>query len=114
VTVRSLSEAVERIIADRSDPIADPSSGARLGERSLQVLQNMSAELERLNRPRRQQDFSLILMMATLVQMLALMAAFWGTAALYEADAPSAAARFALACFFQAAAIGAWVVDRFR
>lgn len=77
-------------------------------------LERIHETLDRAHRSQRQHDFSVLRLLGTLLQMIALVAAAWGLAALFTEDAAFATARLTLACFFQLAAATAFGVDRFR
>jgi len=61
----------------------------------------------------RQTDFSLLRLVASLLQMLAAVGAMWGVAGLLS-DSADAVPRLLLACFLQLAAATAMLADRFR
>lgn len=114
IVVSSLKEAAARILRESGETSVGEKTSASMADRSLRMLERMSGELERMTRPRKQRDFSVLLLVATFLQVLAVMAGLWAAAAMFDGAKESTTARFAMACFLQVSAIGAWVVDRFR
>ncbi len=105
--VHTLDEAAD-LIAHAGAPGASPTSSDAT-ERLLAEIRDL---LDRSTRRRRQQDFSLLRLAASLLQMLAVVVALWGLTALLSGGATSATARFALAIFLQLAALCAFQADR--
>lgn len=114
IVVSSLKEAAARILRESGETSVGEKTSVSMADRSLRMLERMSGELERMTRPRKQRDFSVLLLVATFLQVLAVMAGLWAAAAMFDGAKESTTARFAMACFLQVSAIGAWVVDRFR
>ncbi len=114
IVVSSLKEAAARILRESGETLVGEKTSVSMADRSLRMLERMSGELERMTRPRKQRDFSVLLLVATFLQVLAVMAGLWAAAAMFDGAKESTTARFAMACFLQVSAIGAWVVDRFR
>lgn len=81
---------------------------------SVQLLRRIHDQLDRLQRQRRQQDFSLLRLFGALLQMFAIVGALWGAVALFNDNPTTATARLTLACFLQMAALGAFALDRWR
>lgn len=81
-------------------------------DRVVTLLEGIRNQLDHGHRQSRQQDFSVRKLFAALLQMLAVVSALWGLAALLDERDPTAAARFLLACFFQLAVLAAIAVDR--
>ncbi len=100
---------------DSSHRKAKPSS-ADLGESSevKLLLERILLQLESSNRHERQQDFSVLRLLGSLMQMFAIVAALWGTLNLFDGSADFATAKLTLACFLQIASVSAFAVDRFR
>ena len=125
-TVASLLQACEILEPpppkERSDetparkPSDRPVAGAPAASQNelVHVLSKIHAHLDRSQRQSRQQDFSVVRLFATLIQMFAVVAALWGVLGLVSDEPANATARLALASFLQLAAISAFVVDRFR
>ena len=81
-------------------------------EETVRLLSEIRSILDRAYRSRRHQDFSVLRLVGSLLQMLALVAAAWGLAALL-ADKPTfAIARFALALFLQLCTLTITLTDR--
>jgi len=113
-TVNGLMEAAE--IVER-EPIrlaqSDRSDVANANETG-ELLKRVADQLERANRRDQQHDFSVLRLFGALLQMFAVVAAFWGLIPLLNETADVAAARILLACFFQLGALTVFVIDRFR
>ncbi len=80
----------------------------------VHLLGQINEQLDRAQRQHRQQDFSILRLFGALLQMLAIVAALWGSLALFDERAAAATARLALACFLQLASISTFAIDRFR
>jgi len=128
-TVSSLTEAADMILNQHPAP-ADPQLGgggtrpeaagdsarsptspsAAPGTPGAPDLHSVLVEirnlLDRTSRARRQEDFSLRRLSSTLLQMLAVVVAFWGLFALFADNGAVATARFALAVFLQLTTLG--------
>jgi D-glycero-D-manno-heptose 1,7-bisphosphate phosphatase len=104
----TLEEAV-RIIESHPPPDAAPDADDRI----VAVLERIHDQLDRAQRRQRQNDFSFLRLFGALLQMLAIVVALWGSAALFD-DAAPAAARLLLACFLQLAALTSFALDRIR
>ena len=88
---------------------------AAAGPRTERLLERIHDQLERFLRRERQEDFSFVRLVGTLLQMLAAVTALWGIVTLLSgADPAAATARLLLACFFQLAFLTALVADRLR
>lgn len=83
-------------------------------EEVVHLLGRIHEQLERAQRQHHQQDFSILRLFGALLQMLAIVAALWGSLALFDERAASATGRLALACFLQLASISTFAIDRFR
>ncbi len=116
--VTDLREAADVVLGPRAKRGSDrppPAGGGVLaGDRAVQALDRIHESLERAHRPRRQDDFSLIRLVAALLQMFAIVLALWGAVALFDEDTGVATPRLLLACFLQLASLSAFAVDRFR
>lgn len=115
-TVGSLLEAAELLECDMKrdhDETKNPVGPAR-EDQAIRILGQIRDQLDRAQRQQRQQDFSLARLFGALLQMFAVVAAFWGVIGLFDEEAGPATARFALACFLQLASISAFAIDRFR
>ncbi|MHC4611433.1 MAG: D-glycero-alpha-D-manno-heptose-1,7-bisphosphate 7-phosphatase [Planctomycetota bacterium] len=127
--VGSLREAADMVLKQDVDPgapqkpagpEASSASGRASGcppddvssDRSLQLLTEIRDLLDRSTRSRLQEDFSLLRLCGTLVQMLAVVVAVWGLFALFSDNNAAAIARFALAAFLQLATLTLHVSDR--
>jgi len=91
-----------------ADPKASgsPSAPEPSGSDVHSVLVDIRNLLDRTSRARRQEDFSLRRLSSTLLQMLAVVVAFWGLFALFADNGAVATARFALAIFLQLTTLG--------
>ena len=105
----TLEEAV-RIIESHPPPDAAPEPDDRI----VGVLERIHDQLNRAQRRQRQTDFSFLRLFGALLQMLAIVVALWGTAALFDDNTAPASARFLLACFLQLAALTSFALDRIR
>lgn len=113
--VSSLLEAADLVLKQDAQTSASAASappaapGARPPQqneqtstvRLLPILTEIRNLLDRDARRRRQEDFSLLRLGTTLLQMLAVVAAVWGLLALSSDNNAAAIARFALAVFLQ-------------
>ncbi len=109
-TAASLKEAVQMVLESDGEPQASPPADASPGadptdKKSHELLTEIRDLLDRSSRARRQEDFSLLRLGGTLLQMLAVAAALWGLLPLFSDNAAAATARFALAMFLQLAAL---------
>ena len=122
---RSLHEAANLVLrAGREAPAARASAASNPGEAApdssgrsssvdtVRLLSEIRDLLDRSARRRRQRDFSLLRLAATLMQMLAVVVVLWGLAALMTGAADSATARFTLAIFLQLATLCTFLADR--
>jgi D-glycero-D-manno-heptose 1,7-bisphosphate phosphatase len=114
-----LAEAVELVIADRR-PVRAAAAGAAVSSPAvdrpaapdaLELLTEIRDMLRRRERATQHEDFSVARLLGTLTQMLALVVAAWGIAALFGRT-ELAASRFGLAIFLQLAALTAFLSDR--
>ena len=135
-TAANLAEAADLILG-KSKPIPGPkqasheerktgvkrghgskrsSPGATRHDEVVPMLHKIHDLLEREHKHRRgrQDDFSLMRLLAALLQMFAVVAAVWGGSALLGDQTGIATARLTLACFLQIVSISAFAVDRFR
>ncbi len=113
--VGSLLEAVD--IVEQEADVAPSMEGGPAMPRNAEttsVLTEIRDLLEWQHREDRHRDFSILHLIASLVQMLALMAAGWGVWAMFANDASSALTRFALAGFLQLLMITVVSTDRKR
>lgn len=94
--------------SDRPSPGPDENR-----DRNVELLERILDQLERADRRDRQHDFSVLRLCGALMQMFAIVAAFWGVAALVDAQPSPATARLTLACFLQLASLSAFAIDRF-
>ena len=92
------------------EPVQTPSRDDEI----VDWLAKIHAQNEQAHRRDRQLDFSTLRLFGALLQMLAIVAALWGFAALLNEKDAMASARFLLACFLQLASLSAFAVDRFR
>ncbi|MCP4251548.1 MAG: HAD family hydrolase [bacterium] len=109
-TAASLTEAVQMVLESDGESKATPPAETSPGDgpvdhRSHELLTEIRDLMDRSSRARRQEDFSLLRLGGTLLQMLAVAAALWGLFPLFSDNAPAATARFALAGFLQLAAL---------
>ncbi len=117
--VGSLLEAVamvEKAEAEQGGSQAGSidSGVGREGDRTVPLLTEIRDLLDREQRAAMHDDFSLRRLMATLVQLVALVSAGWGLDAMFSADAGAALARFGLAGFLQLLMISLTLSDRRR
>ena len=80
----------------------------------VDLLKDIRDRIDRAQRQDTQQDFSVLRLFGTLLQMFAIMVAMWGLIAIFDDRAQVATARLTLACFFQLASMTAIAVERFR
>lgn len=107
----------ERVTQDKdsSRPLAEqPSADLENSSEVQSLLERILLQLESSNRQERQQDFSLLRLLGSLLQMFAIVAALWGVLSLFDGLADFATARLMLACFLQIASVSAFAIDRFR
>ncbi len=90
------------------------SSAGGADDEVVSWLRRISEQLDRDRRSRLQDDFSLLRMFGTLVQMFAIVTALWGVVPLFAGESGPAVARFCLAIFLQLAAVTAFVLDRWK
>ena len=91
----------------------DPSTSP-LADEAVPWLERIHEQLDRSNRRQRQHDFSVLRLLGALLQMIAIVSALWGLAALFNDQPAQATPRLLLACFTQLAALTAFGIDRFR
>lgn len=91
-----------------------PSVAAPSADDPIHWLERIHEQLDRSNRRQRQHDFSILRLLGALVQMIAIVSALWGLAAMFDDQPGAATPRLLLACFFQLAAVTAFAIDRFR
>lgn len=121
-TVDSLAEAADAVLrmmaSNQQNPAAKLEATAPEEQvhqdQVLRALDRIHNQLERADRRNRQADFSVLRLFGALLQMIALVAALWGVAALLNEQSAPATARLTLACFLQLASITALAVDRLR
>jgi hypothetical protein len=114
--VMSLAEAVDfldsksktSIVSDRQE-LHQASS-----DRTVELLDQISQQIDRAQRTKRHNDFSVLRLIGALLQMFAIVAAAWGTIALIDGATGDAVARVLLAIFLQISSLTALAVDRFR
>jgi D-glycero-D-manno-heptose 1,7-bisphosphate phosphatase len=92
---------------------ADPPPARGAGP-ELEMLAKIHDQLERSNRQTRQRDFSVVRLVGALLQMFAVVTAAWGFVTLVGNSYDAATARLMLACFFQLAAVSAFIMDYLR
>ncbi len=80
----------------------------------VDLLKDIRDRIDRAQRQDTQQDFSVLRLFGTLLQMFAIMVALWGMIAIFDDRAQVATARLTLACFFQLASMTAIAIERFR
>ena len=115
-TVGTLGEAADLLDRIMSSPDEESRrlTGDSHDDAIIVALERIRDQLERAERKGRQQDFSVLRLFGALIQMFAIVAAFWGTLALLDNEAAAATARLTLACFLQLASIATFVAGRFR
>jgi D-glycero-D-manno-heptose 1,7-bisphosphate phosphatase len=113
--VKTLAEAAE-ILEPKSKTVHPPDAQKQpiSSDRTAALLEQISQQIDRAQRTRRQNDFSVLRLIGALLQMFAIVAAVWGTIALVEDATGFAVARILLAIFLQVASLTALAVDRFR
>ena len=125
--VASLLEAVQMVVKTDAEamstvdePTKNPTRPGDVGpasDEAVELLTDIRDVLDRTHRLNRQQDFSLLRLGSTLLQMLAIVAGLWGLAALFSSDsagATQAIARFALAGLLQLMTLTVTLTDRNR
>jgi len=114
--VAALSEAADMVLnatKPQRENLPDAASSGHEDE-SVRLLRGIHDQLDRLQRERRQHDFSLLRLFGTLLQMFAIVGGLWGAAALLNDDPVTATGRLALACFLQMASLSAFALDHWR
>jgi len=112
-TLLEAVDLVERHMKqDKDVPVEDQASGR--DDDIVTLLAQIHHVLDRNQRQRRQQDFSVLRLFGALLQMFAIMAVLWGAPPLLGEQPDLATARFALACFFQLASLAVFATDRFQ
>lgn len=115
--VPSLREAADAILGRERDAmpqVQQESYSAVSTDRVENLLEQIHETLDRAHRAERQDDFSFLRLGGALLQMFAIVVALWGAAALFNDYFDASAARFALACYLQLAAVSAFAIDRFK
>ncbi len=80
----------------------------------IELLKQISDQQQRAQRDHSQHDFSLLRLFGSLLQMLAIVVAIWGTMSLLDDNHPAASARLLLACFLQVSSISTHIIDHNR
>ncbi len=113
--VKNLVEAVE-VLESRTKVAkpAEPPNPSPASDRTTELLEQISQQIDRAQRTKRHNDFSVLRLIGALLQMFAIVAAVWGTIALVESATGDAVARILLAVFLQISSLTALAVDRFR
>ncbi len=113
--VKSLAEAVELLDSKTksTNPVEQPNPGQG-SNRTAELLEQISQQIERTQRRNRHNDFSVLRLIGALLQMFAIVSGVWGTIALTEGATGDAVARILLAIFLQISSLTALAVDRFR
>ncbi len=124
--VGSLWEAANVVVPSQLKPVqAEQETPARASrapshvestnnDEVVRLLGGIHDQIERVQRQRRQHDFSVLRLFGALLQMFAIVAGAWGTLALLNDQNTAATGRLLLACFFQLASLSAFAIDRFR
>lgn len=113
--VSSLLDAVRIVERETTQTSTSDGQDAQPSEReSVKLLIDIRNLLDRRQRVASQEDFSLIRLVGTLVQMLALVVGLWGVFAMFQDLLPEAQMRFALAIFLQLLTLTMVVANRFR
>ena len=108
--VASILEAARIVEEDQRQ--SDTSSNAPSREDARQLLGEIRDAVTRLQRKDSQEDFSIVRLIGSLTQMLALVVAIWGTLALFNDNEPAAIARYALAGFLQLLTLTVYIASR--
>lgn len=112
--VRSLAEAADMLEPDaKSSRANEPRTDVRT-DRTVELLEKISEQIDRAQRSRRHHDFSVLRLIGALLQMFAIVTAVWATMALVDGSLDQSFIRILFASFLQIAALTALVVDRFR
>ncbi len=80
----------------------------------VELLTKIHNQIDRAQRRERLNDFSLLRLFGSLLQMFAIVAAVWGVVAILGDRSGAATGRLLLACFLQLASISAMAANRFR
>lgn len=113
--VKSLAEAVDLLEPKaKTSPLAEPQKADPRPDRSVELLEQISQQIDRAQRTRRHHDFSVLRLIGALLQMFAIVTAIWATIALVDNSHNDAVIRILFATFLQVAALTALAVDRFR
>ncbi len=100
--------------APPSEPGCPQPGQADTPDDTIKLLTEIRDLLDRSERRERQADFSLLRLVGSLLQMLAVVTALWALAALLGDTSADATPRFMFALFLQLAALTALLADRFR
>ena len=111
--VKNLAEAVALVETKAKAP-ADKGATSPAPDRGIQLLEQISQQIDRAQRTKRQNDFSVLRLIGALLQMFAIVTAIWATIALVDAALNDAVVRILFAMFLQVAALTALAVDQFR
>jgi D,D-heptose 1,7-bisphosphate phosphatase len=112
--VQSLLEAVKIVERETDQSSTIEMRGEQPSEDdSVRLLSEIRNLLDRQQREASQEDFSLLRLVATVVQMLALVVGIWGVFDMFQDALPEAQMRFALAIFLQLLALTmSWSAQR--
>ncbi len=116
--LREAADLVERDMmtsdSDKYDLAQDMIETSPSDDTVVELLKQISDQQNRAHRQASQHDFSLLKLFGTLLQMLAIVVAIWGTMSLLDDNHPAASARLLLACFLQISSISTHVIDHNR
>ncbi len=116
--LREAANLVERdmmeSVNDTNEQTKEPIETSPSNDSVIELLKQISDQQQRTHRERSQHDFSLLKLFGTLLQMLAIVVAIWGTMSLLDDQHDAASARLLLACFLQISSISTYVIDHNR
>lgn len=113
--VKTLAEAAEILeTKTKTGPPPGRDQKNSAGDRTVAVLEQISQQIDRAQRTRRQNDFSVLRLIGALLQMFAILAAAWAAIALVDDAMNHAVTRILFAIFLQIGSLTALTVDHFR
>ena len=115
-TVGNLAQAADLLEGKmkREHEPNDDRPAAPNDQRVVELLTKIHNQIDRAQRRERLNDFSLLRLGGSLLQMFAIVAAVWGVVAMLDDRSGPATGRLLLACFLQLASLSAMAADRFR
>ena len=113
--VKNLAEAVALLeTKPKAPPPFEKHTATPNPDRAVQLLEQIAQQIDRAQRTKRQNDFSVLRLIGALLQMFAIVTAVWGVTAMVDDATGPAVARFLLAIYLQLCSVTSLAVDRFR